>query len=185
MAFIGGGGASSSLNIGRLFIVLKPRHERGSPDEIIQRLRPKLQTIPGLKVFIQNIPTIRIGGQLTKTQYQYTLQDADTEQLFRWAPIIEARLATLPGFQDVTSDLQIGNPTGADRDRSPAGFSPGCHATQIENTLYNAYGQRQVSNIYTPEQSVLGDPGAGSRFQSDHRRCPCSTCAQTPARWCR
>jgi len=167
MAFIGGGGASSSLNIGRLFIVLKPRHERGSPDEIIQRLRPKLQTIPGLKVFIQNIPTIRIGGQLTKTQYQYTLQDADTEQLFRWAPIIEARLATLPGFQDVTSDLQIGNPQvliEIDRQRASA---LGVTATQIENTLYNAYGQRQVSNIYTPSNQYWVILELDPRFQSD------------------
>jgi len=167
MAFIGSGGASSSLNIGRLFIVLKPRNERGTPDEIIQRLRPKLQTIPGLKVFLQNIPTIRIGGQLTKTQYQYTLQDADTEQLFQWVPIIESKLATLPGFQDVTSDLQIGNPQvliEIDRQRASA---LGVTATQIENTLYNAYGQRQVSNIYTPSNQYWVILELDPRFQSD------------------
>ena len=167
MAFIGAGGASSSLNIGRLFIVLKPRHERGTPDEIIQRLRPKLQTIPGLKVFMQNIPIIRIGGQLTKTQYQYTLQDADTELLFRWAPIIESKLATLPGFQDVTSDLQIGNPQvliEIDRQRASA---LGVTAAQIENTLYNAYGQRQVSNIYTPSNQYWVILELDPKFQSD------------------
>ena len=167
MAFIGSGGASSSLNIGRLFIVLKPRNERGTPDEIIQRLRPKLQTIPGLKVFLQNIPTIRIGGQLTKTQYQYTLQDADTEQLFQWVPIIESKLATLPGFQDVTSDLQIGNPQvliEIDRQRASA---LGVTASQIENTLYNAYGQRQVSNIYTPSNQYWVILELDPRFQSD------------------
>mgnify|MGYP001583414794 CR=1 FL=1 len=167
MAFIGSGGGSSSLNLGRVFIVLKPRAERGTPDEIIQRLRPKLQTIPGLKVFLQNIPTIRIGGQLTKTQYQYTLQDADTEQLFRWAPIIESRLAKLPGFQDVTSDLQIGNPQvliEIDRQRASA---LGVTATQIENTLYNAYGQRQVSNIYTPSNQYWVILELDPRFQSD------------------
>jgi len=167
MAFIGSGGASSSLNIGRLFIVLKPRNERGTPDEIIQRLRPKLQTIPGLKVFLQNIPTIRIGGQLTKTQYQYTLQDADTEQLFQWVPIIESKLETLPGFQDVTSDLQIGNPQvliEIDRQRASA---LGVTASQIENTLYNAYGQRQVSNIYTPSNQYWVILELDPRFQSD------------------
>ncbi|HTP96611.1 MAG TPA: efflux RND transporter permease subunit, partial [Burkholderiales bacterium] len=110
MAFIGAGGSSTSLNLGRMFIVLKPRGQRGTPDEVIQRLRPKVQTIPGLKVFLQNVPTIRLGGQLTKTQYQFTLQDADTERLFHWVPIIEARMAKLPGFQDVTTDLQISNP---------------------------------------------------------------------------
>ncbi len=167
MAFIGSGGASSSLNIGRLFIVLKPRDERGTPDEVIQRLRPRLQTIPGLKVFVQNIPTIRIGGQLTKTQYQYTLQDADTEQLFHWAPVIESKLATLPGFQDVTSDLQIGNPQvliEIDRQRASA---LGVTAAQIENTLYNAYGQRQVSNIYTPSNQYWVILELDPRFQSD------------------
>jgi HAE1 family hydrophobic/amphiphilic exporter-1 len=167
MAFIGSGGASSSLNIGRLFIVLKPRNERGTPDEIIQRLRPKLQTIPGLKVFLQNIPTIRIGGQLTKTQYQYTLQDADTEQLFHWVPLIEAKLATLPGFQDVTSDLQIGNPQvliEIDRQRASA---LGITATQIENTLYNAYGQRQVSTIYTPSNEYWVILELDPKYQSD------------------
>jgi HAE1 family hydrophobic/amphiphilic exporter-1 len=167
MAFIGSGGGSSSLNLGRVFIVLKPRAERGTPDEIIQRLRPKVASIPGLKVFLQNIPTIRIGGQLTKTQYQYTLQDADTEQLFHWAPIIESRLAALPGFQDVTSDLQIANPQvliDIDRQRASA---LGVTAAQIENTLYNAYGQRQVSNIYTPSNQYWVILELDPKFQSD------------------
>ena len=167
MAFIGVGGSTSSLNLGRMFIVLKPRHERGTPDEIIQRLRPKLQTIPGLKVFLQNIPTIRIGGQLTKTQYQYTLQDADTEQLFHWVPLIEAKLATLPGFQDVTSDLQIANPQvliDIDRQRASA---LGVTAAQIENALYNAYGQRQVSTIYTPSNQYWVILELDPKYQSD------------------
>ncbi|HEV8520664.1 MAG TPA: efflux RND transporter permease subunit, partial [Burkholderiales bacterium] len=167
MAFIGVGGSTSSLNLGRMFIVLKPRHERGTPDEIIQRLRPKLQTIPGLKVFLQNIPTIRIGGQLTKTQYQYTLQDADTEQLFQWVPIIEAKLATLPGFQDVTSDLQIANPQVLiDIDRQKAS-ALGITAAQIENTLYNAYGQRQVSTIYAPSNEYWVILELDPKYQSD------------------
>jgi len=167
MAFIGSGGASSSLNLGRVLIVLKARTERGTPDEIIQRLRPKVATIPGIKVFLQNIPTIRIGGQLTKTQYQYTLQDADTQQLFHWVPIIESKLATLPGFQDVTSDLQIGNPQvliEIDRQRASA---LGVTAAQIENTLYNAYGQRQVSNIYTPSNQYWVILELDPKFQSD------------------
>ena len=167
MAFIGSGGGSSSLNLGRVLIVLKPRTERGTPDEIIQRLRPKVATIPGLKVFLQNIPTIRIGGQLTKTQYQYTLQDADTQQLFHWVPIIESKLATLPGFQDVTSDLQIANPQvliEIDRQRASA---LGVTATQIENTLYNAYGQRQVSTIYTPSNEYWVILELDPKYQSD------------------
>jgi multidrug efflux pump subunit AcrB len=167
MSFIGSGGASSTLNLGRIFIVLKPRKERGTPEEIVQRLRPKLASVTGMKVFMQNIPTIRIGGQLTKTQYQYTLQDADTEELFHWVPLIEQKLSTLPGFQDVTSDLQIGNPQvtiDIDRDKASA---LGVTAQQIENTLYNAYGQRQVSTIYTPGNQYWVILELDPRYQND------------------
>jgi HAE1 family hydrophobic/amphiphilic exporter-1 len=167
MSFIGAGGSSTTLNLGRIFIVLKPREERGTPEEIVQRLRPKLAGITGMKVFMQNIPTIRIGGQLTKTQYQYTLQDADTEELFHWVPLIEKQLSTLPGFQDVTSDLQIGNPQvtiDIDRDKASA---LGVTAQQIENTLYNAYGQRQVSTIYTPGNQYWVILELDPRYQGD------------------
>ncbi len=168
MAFIGqGGGGASSLNVGRIFIVLKPRSQRATPDEIIQKLRPKLATIPGLKVFLQNIPTIRIGGQLTKTQYQFTLQDADTEELFQWVPVIQEKLSKLPGFQDVTSDLQISNPqVMIDIDRNKAS-ALGVTAQQIENTLYNAFGQRQVSTIYTPSNQFWVILELDPKFQND------------------
>src|SRR5207344_168714 len=79
MSFIGVSNSAATLNLGRMIVTLKPRSERLSPDEIIQELRPKLTGIPGFKVYLQNIPIIRIGGQLTKTQYQYTLQDIDTK----------------------------------------------------------------------------------------------------------
>ena len=168
MSFVGqSGGGANSLNLGRMFVVLKPRAERGTPDEILQRLRPKLGTVPGLKVFLQNIPTIRIGGQLTKTQYQYTLQDPDTEQLFRWAPQIEARLAKLSGFQDVTSDLQVTNPqvlVEIDRNRASA---LGVTAAQIENTLYSAFGQRQVSTIYTSSNQYWVILELEPKYQND------------------
>jgi HAE1 family hydrophobic/amphiphilic exporter-1 len=168
MAFIGaGGGGASALNLGRIFIVLKPRNERGTPEEVIQQLRPKLATIPGMKVFLQNIPTIRIGGQLTKTQYQFTLQDADTEELFQWVPVIQEKLSKLPGFQDVTSDLQIANPqvmVEIDRNKASA---LGITAQQVENTLYNAYGQRQVSTIYTPSNQYWVILELDPQFQND------------------
>jgi len=167
MSFIGAGGGASALNLGRMFIVLKPRTERATPDEIIQKLRPKLGTVPGLKVFLQNIPTIRIGGQLTKTQYQFTLQDADTDELFQWIPVIQDKLAKLPGFQDVTSDLQIANPqVTVDIDRNKAS-ALGITATQIENTLYNAFGQRQVSTIYTPSNQYWVILELEPKFQND------------------
>jgi HAE1 family hydrophobic/amphiphilic exporter-1 len=152
MAFIGPStsGSSQTLNLGRILIGLKSRKERPHADEVMQRLRPKLQSIPGIKVYLQNLPTIRIGGVLTKSQYQYTLQDSDADELYKWAPVIEEKMRSTPGFQDVTSDLQIKNPQVVleiDRDKASAlGVTP----QQIENALSDAYSQRQVSTIYTP-----------------------------------
>jgi HAE1 family hydrophobic/amphiphilic exporter-1 len=167
MAFIGTSGASQSLNLGRVLVRLKPRKGRASADEVIQRLKPKLTSITGLKVFMQNLPVIRIGGQLTKSQYQYTLQDTDTQTLFDWAPRIEDKLRSLPGFQDVTSDLQITNPqvlVQIDRDKAAAlGVTP----EQIENALYNAYGSRQVSTIYTPTNEYDVIMELAPAFQQD------------------
>ncbi len=151
-AFIGpsSSGSSQTLNLGRMFVKLKPRNERLHADAIIQQLRPKLQSIPGLRVYMQNIPPIRIGGKVTKSEYQYTLQDADTEELYRWAPVLETRLRSLPEFLDVTSDLQVTNATvkvDIDRDRAS---SLGVSAGQVQDALYSAFGARQVSTIYTP-----------------------------------
>ena len=149
LSFIGVSGSSGTLNVGRMIVTLKPRGERATPAEIIQELRPKLTGIPGFKVYLQNIPIIRIGGHLTKTQYQYTLQDADTHELFSFVPRLVAAIAKLPGFQDVTSDLQIATPqldVHIDRDAAAA---VGVSAAQIENALYTAFGPQQVSTIYT------------------------------------
>jgi HAE1 family hydrophobic/amphiphilic exporter-1 len=150
MSSVGAGGIGVAGNTGRVFVTLKPRPGRRlTVDQVIQELRPKLGRVTGVRVFLQNLPSIQVGGQLTKSQYQFTLQDADTEQLYHWAPILEARLRTLPGFQDVTSDLQITSPQvviDIDRDRASA---LGLTADQIENALYSAYGSKQVSTIYT------------------------------------
>jgi len=136
--------------MGRIFITLKPRSERKlHAEEVIQQLRPKLSKIPGIQVFLQNPPPIRIGGQLTKAQYQFTLQSPDIRELYEHAPRLEAKMKELPGIQDVTSDLQIKNPQvniEIDRDKASA---LGVTANQIEDTLYSAYGSRQISTIYT------------------------------------
>jgi len=140
---------SGSLNAGRLIIRLKPREQRLSAEAVIQALRPKLTGIPGIKAFLQNPPIIRLGGQVTKSQYQYTLQAADTAELFHWAPIMEDKLRHLPGFLDVSSDLQLNNPqVKVEIDRGKAS-ALGLTAQQIEDALYSAYGSRQVSTIYT------------------------------------
>jgi len=147
----GAGGPSSTGNLGRIFISLKPRSERKlNADEVIQKLRPKLATVPGIQVFLQNPPPIRLGGQLTKAQYQFTLQSPEIQELYEHAPKLEAMIRELPGLQDVTSDLQIKNPQvniEIDRDKASA---LRVTANQIEDALYSAYGARQISTIYTP-----------------------------------
>ncbi len=146
----GAGGPSPTGNLGRIFITLKPRSQRKlNADEVIQELRPKLAKIPGIQVFLQNPPPIRIGGQLTKGQYQFTLQSPEFKELYEHAPVLEAKIRELPILQDVSSDLQINNPqvnVEIDRDRASA-----LHVTasQIEDALYSAYGARQISTIYT------------------------------------
>jgi HAE1 family hydrophobic/amphiphilic exporter-1 len=147
----GAGGPSSTGNLGRIFVTLKPRSKRKlNADEVIQELRPKLATIPGIQVFLQNPPPIRIGGQLTKSQYQITLQSPEVRELYEYTPRLEGKMRELPGLQDVTSDLQIKNPqvnVQIDRDKASA---LRVTANQIEDALYSAYGARQVSTIYTP-----------------------------------
>jgi HAE1 family hydrophobic/amphiphilic exporter-1 len=151
MSSAGAGGPNVAGNTGRIFIRLKPHSERQlSADEVIERLRPKLAKIPGIQVFLQNPPPIRIGGQLTKSQYQFTLQSPDTKELYERATQLEAKMRQLPGLQDVTSDLQIQNPqvnVEIDRDKASA---LGVTAQQVEDALYSAYGSREVSTILTP-----------------------------------
>jgi len=138
-------------NQGRMFIDLKPRAQRTlNADQIIEELRPKLAQVPGFRVYLQNPPIIRVGARNSRSLYQYTLQNPDTAELYEAAPRFEARLKQIPGLTDVTSDLQIKNPqvnVRIDRDRAT---SLGVSVQQIEQALYDAYGSRQVSTIYTP-----------------------------------
>jgi len=147
---VGASGPTTTPNNGRIFIRLKPRSTRPHVDQLIQRLRPQLASIPGINVFVQNPPLIRIGGAITKSLYQFTIQGPDLQELYQWAPVVQARMAALPGFQDVSTDLQIASPqvlVEIDRDQARA---LGVSADQIENALYDAYGSRQVSTIYAP-----------------------------------
>jgi HAE1 family hydrophobic/amphiphilic exporter-1 len=150
MSAVGPGGLSVAGNSGVMFIRLKPRSQRPNVARVIQRLRPKLAAVPGIRIFMQNLPPIRIGGTLTKSQYQFTLQSPNVAELYRMAPPFEARLRELPGLQDVTSDLQIQNPeilVQIDRDKAA---SLGVTAQQVEDALYSAYASRQVSTILAP-----------------------------------
>ncbi|OOP55903.1 MAG: acriflavine resistance protein B [Candidatus Brocadia carolinensis] len=148
---VGGSGAASSSNQGVLFIHLK--HGAGprlSSVEVIEELRQKLAAIPGIRVFMQDPPEIRIGGRLTKSLYQFTLQSPDMEELYHYAPILEAEMQKLPMLEDVTSDLQVKNPqinVVIHRDKAS---TLGVTARQIESALFSAYGNRWVSTIYAP-----------------------------------
>jgi len=166
MSFVGAAGLNSSLNLGRMFVTLKPHSERVSADEVIQQLRPKLADLVGIKAFLQNIPTIRIG-LLTKSPYQYVLRGTSTEELYHWVPIIEAKLKTLQGLVDVTSDLQIRRPQVlVDFDREKAA-ALGVSVEQLESALGAAYGSQQVSTIYTATNQYWVILEVEPRFQTD------------------
>ena len=149
MSSVGGGGIRPTSNTGTIFMILKPQGERKmTPDEIIQQLRPKLNSIPGIKVYMQNPPVIRIGGQITAAQYQYTLQDTDLDELYHWTGVLLDRIRQLPGFIDVTSNLNNLSPVVAlDIDRNKIA-SLGRSLAQVEDALQSAFSSRQISTIY-------------------------------------
>jgi hydrophobic/amphiphilic exporter-1 (mainly G- bacteria), HAE1 family len=169
-AFMSSAGARGSMssNNGVLFMRLKPRGERrSSADEIIARLRAKLANVPGIIAFLQNPPPINIGGRMAKSQYQVTLQGTDTEELFRNAVIMKEKMQSLPGLLDVSSDLEIKNPQAEIQINRDKAASLNVSVEQIENTLYNAYGSRQISTIYAPNNTYDVILEVLSEFQND------------------
>jgi HAE1 family hydrophobic/amphiphilic exporter-1 len=167
MSFVGASGANVVPNTGRIFMRLKPRDQRPHAEAIIADLRPQLASVPGIRVYPQILPTIRIGGQLTKAVYQYTLQDTDLHELYHWAPILHERLRQLPGLQDVNTDLQITSPqvvVNIDRDRASA---LGVSVDQIESALGSSYGSKHVSTIYTPANQYRVILELDPRYQQD------------------
>jgi hydrophobic/amphiphilic exporter-1 (mainly G- bacteria), HAE1 family len=167
MSFIGATGFSPSLNVGRITITLKPFSERKPADQVVRELRPKLANVLGTKVFLQNVPAIRIGGSLTRSPYQYVLRAPDTEELYHWAPIVERKLRSLPGLVDVASDLQIVRPEVTVHIEREKASALGVSAQQIEMALNNAYGSRQVSTIYTPTNQFWVIMELAQRYQTD------------------
>ena len=148
MAFVGGGGVT---NTGRFFMSLTPNSTRKvTADQIIARLRGKLARVPGASLFLQTAQDLRIGGRSGNAQYQYTLQGDDSKELFRWAPLVMAKMRTLKQVTDVNSDQQnLGLQATLVVDRATASRM-GISAQLIDDTLYDAFGQRQVSTMYTP-----------------------------------
>ena len=172
MSFIGAGGNNASLNVGRITITLKPFNQRKPADEVVRTLRPRIANLLGVKVFLQNVPAIRIGGQLTKSPYQFVLQGANTEQLYEWAPRIEQKLRSLSALVDLSSDLQIARPQVTVEIDRPKASSLGVSAQQVEMALNNAYGSRQVSTIYTATNQYWVILELDPKFQRDPSSLP-------------
>jgi len=169
MSSVGGGsaGVTGNTNQGRIFIRLKPRTVRPHVEQVMEELRPKLATVPGIRAYMQNLPPIRIGGQLTKSLYQFTLQSPDTEDLYRYSTQFYAQMQKIPGLQDVATDLQIKNPqinVVIDRDKASA---LGVTAQQVEDALYTAYGARQISTIFAPNNEYRVIMELDPQYQRD------------------
>ncbi len=161
------GSVASTPNQGRIFMRLTPRNQRPSIDKIMNDLRQKMSAIPGLKVYPQIPPAIRIGGQLTRALYQFSLFGSDLQELYEVAGKMEKDFRDLPQLVDVNSDLQITSPqlrVDIQRDRaSTLGITP----QQIEDALYSAFGTRQVSTIYTPTNQYYVIMEVAPEFQRD------------------
>jgi HAE1 family hydrophobic/amphiphilic exporter-1 len=166
-----GGSAAATLggpNLGQIVVHLKPRDERKQlANEIIETLRPEVSMVPGIEVYMQNPPTVRIGGQVSKSLYQFSMQSPDRELLYDTARKLKKALQDVPGLSDLTSDLEVTSPqidVDIDRDKAAA---LGVTASQIENAFYDAYGPRWVSTIYAPvnEYKVLLE--LAPQYQSD------------------
>jgi len=146
---VGVGGPNSTGNQGRMLVALKPKSEREQLDVIIGRLRRAAGQVTGMAVFFQMIQNINVGGRINKSQYQYTLQSSDTDELYSIAPELREKIAKLPGLLDVTTDLYVANPqVTVDVDREKAAVY-GVTIDQVRQELFNAFGTRQVATIYT------------------------------------
>ena len=154
-------------NGGRCFVRLKPRNQRDPAAVVVQRLRRALAVVPGMRAYPQQLPAIQIGGNATRAPYQFTLSGSDLAGLYAVAAKMEAKIRGLPGLQDVNSDMQLSGPqvsVDIDRDRAATlGITP----QQIEDTLYSAYGSRQVSTIYTPTNQYYVIMEVADQFQRD------------------
>ena len=146
-----GGGFGGAANTGRLMVNLKPRRQRvATVADIVNRLRPKVSSFPGLRVYISIPQAIRVGGRMSKSSYDFTLYGPDTQQLYEIAPRLERIVSQLPGLQEVSSDLQIKTPrvnVVLDRDRAAA---LGVNWNNISSSLYDAFGPQFSSTIYSP-----------------------------------
>ena len=154
-------------NTGMFFLKLKDREQRPHVDQVMQQLRPQLAKVANLRVFMQNPPPIRIGGMMTKSQYQYTLQGPNTQELYASTQLLESKLSQLPDLVDVTTDLQLRNPRvhiDIDRDKAAA---MGVSVSDVEQSLSSAYSARQVTTIMAPNNAYKVIVKVADEFQTD------------------
>jgi hydrophobic/amphiphilic exporter-1 (mainly G- bacteria), HAE1 family len=161
-------GRGSAANTSIISLRLVPKSDRKATiDEVMSELRPKLSAIPGLRISLQNPPPIRLGGRQANSQYQYTLQAADTEMLYNSSQALLEKMRKLPGLIDVNTDLLMKNPTlivDVDRDRAAA---LGLNLAQVEDALYSAYATRQISTIYAPNNAYQVIMELDPQFQAN------------------
>ena len=164
---VGAGGRNSGGNSGTIFIGLKPLKQRKSADEVIEGLRPKVSREPGLRVILQNPPSLNIGGGFGRSTYQVTMQASSTAELIAQAPILERKMREMPILQDVNSNLQVNTPQmNVEIDRKQAA-AHNVTIAQIQTALGDAFGSRQVSTIYTPTNEYQVILEAKPEFQAD------------------
>jgi len=163
-----GARGASGANSGSFFVRLKDRNKRElTADEVVDEMRPKLAAVPGIRAYLQSPPAIQVGGRMSRSMYQVTLTGPDTAELYRAAPLLEAKLRSSPLLVDVGTDLLLKNPQiNVDIDRDKA-TSLGVTATQIEDALYTAYGTRQISTIYAPQNQYQVIMELKPDFQTD------------------
>jgi multidrug efflux pump len=168
LAFAGSGGGGATTNVGRMFVSLKPLSERKvSADQIINRLRGKLAHIPGVQLFLQASQDIRVGGRSSDAEYQYTLQDSNLDELNEWAPKLLDKMKTMPELRDASTDQQENGLEARlviDRDTASR---LGVTAQDVDNVLYDAFGQRQVSTMYTGLNQYYVIMEVDPRYQRD------------------
>lgn len=170
MVSILGGGASSGTNTGRMFMVLKPKGDRQNMSKVLEGLRAKFKTIPGMNVYMRPIQNLQLGGKVSKSRYQYILQSVGVEGVNEWSEKVQEKMKTDPIFRDVTSDSQLkGLNVLVDIDRQKAA-SEGVTIADIRAALYASYGEKQVSSIYTPVntyQVILEAEPESRQFEND------------------
>ncbi|MBH8577862.1 efflux RND transporter permease subunit [Nostocaceae cyanobacterium CENA369] len=165
---VGASGPNAAVNSGRITIRLKPRSQRQlSADQIIQELNPKLRRVTGIQAFLRSPSAIPIGGQQTNSQYQFSLQSLNLQDLRQYVPQLLAKVKTLPGLRDVDSDLQLSTPQVQVQVDHNKAATLGITAQQIEQTLSTAYGSSQVSTIYTPSDQFYVILEVMPQFQRD------------------